>query len=79
MSGSDWEAVPDVREWSGGPPGCPGVVKSPSWMSESDRKAHPNVREWSGGPPGCLRVVGRPFRISRRPFRIPSSGRLALP
>ena len=23
MSGSGWEALPDVREWSGGLPGCP--------------------------------------------------------
>ena len=40
-----WEALPDVRELSGDPPGCPGVVgrpyrlsgsgERPSWMSGS--------------------------------------------
>ena len=33
MSGSYWEALPDVREWSEDPPGCPGVVGRPSQMS----------------------------------------------
>ena len=42
MTGSDWEAVldvrkwsgvlTDVRKWSGGSPGCLGVVERPSWM-----------------------------------------------
>ena len=54
---SGWEALPEVREWWGGPPGCPGVVGRPSWMSGSDRKlsrksvsgrdAIPDVREWT--------------------------------
>ena len=45
MSASGQEALPDVREllkafpdvleWSGDPPGCPGVVGLPSQMSES--------------------------------------------
>ena len=26
MSGSGRVALPDIRVWSGGPPGCPGVV-----------------------------------------------------
>ena len=29
ISGSIREYFPDVREWLGGPPGCPGVVGSP--------------------------------------------------
>ena len=28
-SGSDQEAFPDVREWSGGPNGCPRLVGGP--------------------------------------------------
>ena len=27
MSVSGQEALPDIREWSGVPPGCPGVVE----------------------------------------------------
>ena len=33
------EAHPDVREWSGVPPGCPGVVGRPSRISGSSREA----------------------------------------
>ena len=43
MSGSGHKAIPNVREWSGGPhgnpgvvgglPGCLGVVRKPSWKS----------------------------------------------
>ena len=65
MSGSGQEALPNVREWSGGPPGCPGVVGMSSQMSGSGqeslsdvREALPDVRVWSRGPPGCPRVVG---------------------
>ena len=57
MSVSGREALPDVREWSGCPSGCPGVVGKPSRMSRSGR-------EWSGGPPKCPGVVGRPSRMS---------------
>ena len=56
MSGSGWEALADVREWSAGPRRCPGVVGMPSRMSGSGR-------ECSCGPPGCPGVVVRPFRI----------------
>ena len=52
MSGSGREALPDVREWSGGPPGCLGVVGRTSRMSGSSREVLPDVREWLGGPPG---------------------------
>ena len=30
MSRSSRETLPDVREWSRGPPRCPGVVRRPS-------------------------------------------------
>ena len=53
MSGSVWEALPDVQEWSGDPPVCPGVVDRSSQMtgvggsrsriSGSVRKALPYV------------------------------------
>ena len=65
MSGSGRDALGDVREWSGDPPGCPGVVGRHSRMSGSGwetfpdvREAHPDVREWSGGPPKCQQVIG---------------------
>ena len=44
MSESGRETLPDVQEWSVGPPGCPGVVGSPSRMTWSGREAIPNVR-----------------------------------
>ena len=55
MSTIDREPLPDVREWLGGPPGCPKVVERPSQMSASDREALLDVSDWSGGPLGCLR------------------------
>ena len=70
MSGSGREALLDVRDWLGGPPGCLGVVLIPSRMSGSCtdtlpdvRKDLPKVRERSGGPTGCPGVVGRPFQM----------------
>ena len=47
------EALPDIWEWSGGPPGCPGVVERPSLISVSGREALSDVRVCSVGPPGC--------------------------
>ena len=42
----EWsEALPDVRECSGVPPGCPGVVGRPSRMSGSGRETLLDVRE----------------------------------
>ena len=74
MSGSVWEALPNVpvwwealsnvRQFLGGPLSCPGVVGTPSQLSESDREALPNVREWPGGLQECPRVVGRPSQMS---------------
>ena len=56
MSGSGREDLPDIREWSGGPPGYPGVVGRPSRISRSGQEtprmslcgweALPDVREW---------------------------------
>ena len=45
VSGNGREALPDVREWSGGPRGCPGVVGRPSWKSGSGREAIGDVQE----------------------------------
>ena len=53
MSGSVWEALPDVREWSDSIPGCPGVVGRLSRMTGSGRETLPVVREWSGDPFDC--------------------------
>ena len=82
MSGSGREALShyqktclNVRERSGGPPGCPGVVGSPTRMFESGRAVLTyvrDVREWSGSPLGCPGVVRRSSSMS-------GSGREALP
>ena len=47
MSGSSWESLPEVRQWSGGPPESPAMVGRPSQRSGSGREAHPDVRRWS--------------------------------
>ena len=78
MSGSCLESLPDVREWSGGPPWRPEVVGMPYRMSGSGRLAIPDVREWSGGHSGCPRVVGRPCRRSVRLVWMSGSGRESL-
>ena len=56
ISGRGREAHPDVWEWPGDPPKCPGVIGRPSRMSgsgrealldiRSDKEAIPDVREW---------------------------------
>ena len=48
MSVSSPAVLPDVCEWSGGPPGCPGVVGRPSWIAGSSQEVLPDVQEWSG-------------------------------
>ena len=52
MSGSCWEALPVVLEWSGDSLGCPGassgfpiVVGWPFWMSGSGQETILNIRE----------------------------------
>ena len=48
MYGNGWEALPDVWEWSGGPPGCPGVVGRSFRKSVSGREELSEVRKRSG-------------------------------
>ena len=55
MSVSGREAHPNVREWSRGPPGCPGVV----------RRSFGSLGV-VGGPPGCPGVFWKPYRMPRR-------------
>ena len=43
MSTSGQEALPVVREWSGRPPGCPGVVVTHSQKSGSVPDILPDV------------------------------------
>ena len=50
MTSSGREAHQDVREWSGGPPGCPGVVWRPTWSP--------------GGSSRFLGVIERPSEMS---------------
>ena len=47
MTGNGREAFPDVRQWSGGPPGCPVVFRRSSRMTGSCWQALPDVQEWS--------------------------------
>ena len=67
-----WEDLPNVRKWSGHPPGCLGVIGSPSLMSLNGREFIPDVWERSGGPHRCPGLVGIPSGMS-------GSGREALP
>ena len=64
MFESGRDALPDIWELSGGPPGCPGVFKKPFWMSGIDQEALQDVREWSGGSPVCPGEVGMHARMS---------------
>ena len=47
MPKSGRQALKDVREWSGGPPGYPGVVWRPSRMSGSVRETLKYVQDYS--------------------------------
>ena len=80
--GSGWEAILEVREWSGGHPGClagveyplgcPGVVGMSSRRSGGGREVHAEVREWSGGFPGNWEWSASPSRcpgVVGRPSR----------
>ena len=71
MSVSGREALPNVREWSGGAPGCPGMVERISQMFR-----------WSGRSPECPGVVGvtREFAgVVGKSSRMSRSGWEALP
>ena len=50
-NGSGQEALPKVREWSGGPPSGSGEIRN-------GQEALPKGQEWPGGPIGGLGVVG---------------------
>ena len=65
MSGNSQESLPDLWEWSGGPPGSPGVVVKPSLISGSGREDLPDVceslsyiRKWSGDNPDVREWLG---------------------
>ena len=74
MSGSGWESLPDIQEWSGVSLRYSGVVVRPSQMSGrsgrpsrmsgSCRENLPDIQEWSVGPRRYPEVVGRPSRMS---------------
>ena len=67
------QALSESREWSGGPPGGPGVVGRPSRSDGSDWVVHPEEREWSGAPPGWPEVIGRLGLVWRSSHRVESS------
>ena len=46
MSGNGREVLPDVREWSGGPQVCPGVVGRPYRMTQMVGRL--SRMSWSG-------------------------------
>ena len=48
MSESGRDALPNVREWLGGPPKCLGVFGNPSQMSGSGRETIPDFWMLSG-------------------------------
>ena len=51
MFGIARQELPEIREWSGGPPECPEMVGRLSRMLGNGREAIPDVWMWSGGPP----------------------------
>ena len=63
--GSGRDTLPEIREWSGGPPVGPGVVERLFRRLGIGWETLPYVREWSGGPPVGPGVVGRTSRRSR--------------
>ena len=70
MYRSGREALPNVREWSGGAPGSPGMVERTSWMFG-----------WSGrssGSPGEVRVPQEFAGVVGKPSRMSGSGWEAL-
>ena len=53
LSGNGRVALPDVREWSGDPAECPGVVRGPPGCPGGLA----DVREWSECHLRCLEIV----------------------
>ena len=62
MFGSGQETLPDVRQLSRSPLGCPEVVERPSRMSAIGPETLPDDQKWSKGLPGCPGVIGMPSR-----------------
>ena len=67
MSGSCQVTLPDVPEWSEGPPGCLGVVGRYSRLFGSGREtlskvrvAHRDIWEWSEALPDVQEWSGGP-------------------
>ena len=79
MTGSGQLAIPDARKWTGGSPGCPGVVGWPSWMFGSGRENPTNVWKSSGDPTGCAEVLAGPLEcpgvVGRTSRMMESDGR----
>ena len=71
MCGSGREALSNIREWSGDPPGYMGVVGGPSCISRVVGRPS-RLSEWSKGSPGCPVEFGKLSRM-------PGSGWKALP
>ena len=61
MYDNGWEALRDLREWSGSGPGGVGSLKGSEGI-RSSREAHTEVQEVSGGPPRGPGGVGSPTR-----------------
>ena len=76
MSGNGRKAIPNVWEWLGAPPGCPGAVGRPFKLSRSG--GLPNTPGHPTGPVGCPEVLGRPSRLSVRPSQMSESVREVL-
>ena len=89
MSKSGQEAIPDVLEWSVGPPGCLGVVGRPSWVTGSGPDTPRRSRmiyRMSGSGRDALQDVREWLRgptgcpgVVLIPSRMSGSGREALP
>ena len=72
------DALPEVRDWAGDPPGYSGVVGRPSRRSESGREALPKVWELSRVPPDGSGVVLKPSCRVGMSSRRSGSGRVAV-
>ena len=50
-SGSGRETLPDIRKWSGDPPGDPDLAGRPTQRSGCGRETLSEVRNCAGDPP----------------------------